>query len=114
VVVSVNSDGEDLARHFNQDVARLMKYGDLTEDEALAMITLNPAKQLAIDDRVGSIDVGKDADLVVFDHHPLSVYAVPQMVFIDGKLYFSREAERERERRVEAGRRILAEATDGR
>jgi imidazolonepropionase-like amidohydrolase len=114
VVVSVNSDGEDLARHFNHDVARLMKYGDLGEDEALAMITMNPAKQLAIDDRVGSIDVGKDADLVVFNRHPLSVYAVPEMVFIDGRLYFSREAERERERRVEAGRKALAETSDAR
>jgi imidazolonepropionase-like amidohydrolase len=108
VLVSVNSDGEDLARHFNHDVARLKKHGDLTEDEALALITLNPAKQLAIDDRVGSIDVGKDADLVVFNKYPLSVYAVPETVFIDGKVYYSREAERERERRVEAARRLLA------
>ena len=91
VLVSVNSDGEDLARHFNHDVARLRKHGDETENEALALVTLNPARQLGVDDRVGSIDVGKDADLVVYNHYPLSVYAVPEMVFIDGKLYWSRE-----------------------
>ena len=108
VLVSVNSDGEDLARHFNHDVARLRKYGDLGEDEALALVTLNPARQLGVDDRVGSIDVGKDADLVVYNHYPLSVYAVPETVFIDGKVYFSREAEKERVRRIEAARRALA------
>jgi imidazolonepropionase-like amidohydrolase len=108
VLVSVNSDGEDLARHFNHDVARLRKYGDLSENEALALITLNPARQLGVDDRVGSIDVGKDADLVVYNHYPLSVYAIPEMVFIDGKLYFSREAEKERVRRIETSRRALA------
>lgn len=117
VLVSVNSDGEDLARHFNQDVGRLMKFGDLSEDEALALITLNPARQLGIDDRVGSLDVGKDADLVVFDRHPLSVYAVPQLVFVDGRLSYSSAAERERERRVDVARRALAaarEASDAR
>lgn len=108
VLVSINSDGEDLARHFNQDVARLRKYGDLTENESLALITLNPAKQLGVEDRVGSIDPGKDADLVVFNKYPLSVYAVPEMVFIDGKLYWSREAEHARERRVDATRRAIA------
>ena len=112
VLVSVNSDGEYLARHFNHDVARLRKYGDLTEDEALALITLNPARQLAVDDRIGSIDVGKDADLVVFNKYPLSVYSVPEMVFIDGRLYYSREAEKERERRVTAARDALRSAKE--
>ena len=68
-----------------------MKYGGLTEDEALAMITINPAKQLAIDNRVGSIEVGKDADLVIYDKHPLSNYAKVQKVFIDGQVYFDRD-----------------------
>jgi imidazolonepropionase-like amidohydrolase len=113
VTVSVNSDGEELARHFNHDVARLRKYGDLSEDESLALITLNPAIQLGIADRVGSLDAGKDADFVVFNRYPLSVYAVPQMVFIDGRLYYSRDSEQDRERRVQAARRALAAAAKG-
>jgi imidazolonepropionase-like amidohydrolase len=102
VIVSVNSDGPEEARHLNQEAAKCMKYGGLSEDEALAMVTLNPARQLGIDHLVGSLEPGKDADLVVFNQHPLSVYAVPEMVFIDGDLYFSREADKLRQERVEA------------
>jgi imidazolonepropionase-like amidohydrolase len=80
----------------------------LDRDEALKAVTLYPAEILGIADRVGSIDVGKDADLVVYNHYPLSVYAIPEMVFIDGKLYFSRESEKERVRRIETSRRALA------
>ncbi|HKU17067.1 MAG TPA: amidohydrolase family protein [Steroidobacteraceae bacterium] len=102
VVVSINSDNEQWARNFLQQVARQRKYGGFSENEALALVTLNPAKQLGIDQRVGSIDLGKDADFVLFDRHPLSIYAVPQMVFIDGKLQFSLEAERRRQQQVDA------------
>ncbi len=101
VLVSVNSDGAEESRHLFQEAAKCMKYGGLTENEALALVTLNPAKQLQIDKRVGSIDVGKDADLVIFNGYPLSVYAVPEMVFIDGDLYFSRDADRERQKQLE-------------
>ncbi|MFQ5737647.1 MAG: amidohydrolase family protein [Acidobacteriota bacterium] len=96
VVVSLNSDSAEEARHLNQEAAKTIRYGGLSEDEALALVTLNPARQLQIDDRVGSIDAGKDADLVVFNTYPLSVYAVPEKVFIDGELYFSREKDQER------------------
>ncbi len=75
VVVSINSDDAELMRHLNTEAAKSMKYGGLSHDEALAMVTLNPAKQLAIDNRVGSIEVGKDADLVIYDKDPLSNYA---------------------------------------
>ncbi|MBV6430120.1 MAG: Adenine deaminase [Bryobacteraceae bacterium] len=91
VLVSLNSDSAELMRRLNTEAAKTMKYGGLTETEALSLITINPAKQLKIDDRVGSIEVGKDADLVLFDKHPLSSFAKVQKVFIDGALYFDRD-----------------------
>jgi imidazolonepropionase-like amidohydrolase len=91
VVVSINSDSAEEARHLNQEAAKTMKYGEVSANDALKMITLNPAIQLGIDNRVGSIDVGKDADLVIYNHDPLSVYAVAQKTLIDGQVYFDRE-----------------------
>jgi imidazolonepropionase-like amidohydrolase len=91
VIASLNSDDAELMRHLNTEAAKAMKYGGATETEALAMVTLNPAKQLGIDHRVGSIDVGKDADLVIFDKHPLSDYSKVQKVLIDGTVYFDRD-----------------------
>ena len=73
-----------------------MKWGGLTEDEALALVTINPAKQLRIDTRVGSLEPGKDADVVVWNHHPLSAYAIVDRVYIDGTLYYDRLAEDKR------------------
>jgi imidazolonepropionase-like amidohydrolase len=98
VIVSINSDDAEEATHLNQEAAKTMKYGGLTHDEALKLVTLNPAMQLGIDKRVGSIDVGKDADLVIYNHDPLSAYAVVQKTLIDGRVYFDRQrdiAERE-------------------
>jgi imidazolonepropionase-like amidohydrolase len=91
VIVSVNSDDPEEARHLNQEAAKSMKYGDLTENQALRLITLNPAIQLGIDNRVGSIEQGKDADLVIYNRDPLSVYAVVQKTIIDGQIYFDRQ-----------------------
>jgi imidazolonepropionase-like amidohydrolase len=91
VLVSLNSDSRELMRHLNQEAAKTIRYGGLTDDEALALITINPARQLAIDNRVGSIEPGKDADLVIYDRHPLSNYAKVQKVFIDGQIYFDRD-----------------------
>ena len=91
VLVSVNSDDAEEATHLNQEAAKTMKYGGLTHDEALKLVTLNPAIQLGIDKRVGSIDVGKDADLVIYNHDPLSDYAVVQQTLIDGRVYFDRK-----------------------
>ncbi len=95
VLVSINSDSAEEHRHLNQEAAKAIKYGGMSEDEALELVTLNPAKQLGVDARVGSIEVGKDADLVVFSAHPLSVYAVPQVVLIDGQVYFDLAKDRE-------------------
>ena len=93
VVVSINSDDAELMRHLNTEAAKIMKYGGVSENDALAMVTINPAKQLQIDKRVGSIEAGKDADLVVYDKDPLSNYAKVQKVLIDGTVYFDRDKE---------------------
>ncbi len=93
VLVSLNSDSAELMRHLNTEAAKTMKYGGLSEEEALSLITINPAKQLAIDSRVGSIEPGKDADLTIFDQHPLSNYAKVQKVIIDGETYFDRDSD---------------------
>lgn len=91
VVTSINSDSEELIRHLYHEAAKTQRYGDLTDDEALALITINPARQLGIDKRVGSLEVGKDADIAIFKGHPLSVYAVPQKTLVDGQVRFDIE-----------------------
>src|SRR5690606_18809751 len=84
VLSTINSDDDGRARRLNIDAAKLVRYGGLTDDEALATITINGAKQLGVGDRVGSIEVGKDADVVLWNGHPLSVYSHPLTTFIDG------------------------------
>ncbi|MCU1241008.1 MAG: D-hydantoinase [Candidatus Acidoferrum typicum] len=91
VLVSVNSDDAEEATHLNQEAAKSIKFGGLSHDEALKLVTLNPAIQLGIDKRVGTIDTGKDADLVIYNHDPLSDYAVVQKTLIDGRVYFDRQ-----------------------
>src|SRR5205814_8766884 len=91
VNTSVNSDSNERARRLNIEAAKAMRYGDLTEEEALKLITINPAWQLGIQDRVGSIEVGKDADLAIWNGHPLSVYARVATTFIDGDIFFDRD-----------------------
>jgi hypothetical protein len=91
VLVSINSDDAEEATHLNQEAAKSIKYGGLTPAEAIKMVTINPAIQLGIDKRVGSIDVGKDADLVIYNHDPLSAYAVAQKTIVDGRVLFDRE-----------------------
>ena len=93
VIVSVNSDDAEEARHLNQEAAKSMKYGGLSANDALKLVTINPAIQLGIDNRVGSLEVGKDADIAIFNHDPLSVYAVVQKTIIDGQIYFDRQAD---------------------
>jgi imidazolonepropionase-like amidohydrolase len=95
VTVSLNSDSDELQRHLNLEAAKTMRYGGLSETEALAMVTINPAKQLGVEDKVGSIEVGKSADLVLFDQHPLSNYSKALKVWIDGHEYFDRDKDLE-------------------
>ena len=90
VRVAIKSDSGDYDRRLNQEAAKTMRYGGATEEEALKMITLNAAWIVGVDDRVGSIDIGKDADLVIWDGYPLSSYGVPEKVLIDGEVYFDR------------------------
>ena len=87
-ITSINSDDAELIRHLYHEAAKTQRYGGMTDDQALSMITINPAKQLGIADKVGSIEEGKQADLVIFEGHPLSSYTVPQMTFVDGVKYF--------------------------
>lgn len=90
VVTSINSDSEEYIRHLYHEAAKTQRYGSLTDEEALALITINPAKQLGIDKNVGSLEVGKDADIAIFDGHPLSIYAIPQFTIVDGVVRFNR------------------------
>ncbi|HEX8814216.1 MAG TPA: amidohydrolase [Terriglobales bacterium] len=90
VRVAIKSDSGDFARRLNQEAAKTIRYGGATEEEALKMITLNAAWIIGVDDKVGSIDVGKDADLVIWQGYPLSSYGLPDKVFIDGDVYFDR------------------------
>jgi imidazolonepropionase-like amidohydrolase len=96
VVVSINSDSAEHARRLNSEAAKMIHWGGLTEDQALALVTINPAKQLRIDKRVGSIEAGKDADIVIWTAHPLSSYAIVERTYIDGTLYYDRTRDAER------------------
>ena len=90
VLTSINSDSNELNRHLYHEAAKTQKYGDLSDNQALRLITINPARQLGIADRVGSIEEGKDADLAVFSKHPLNIYAVPERTYVDGVVRFDR------------------------
>ncbi|MFT6296051.1 MAG: imidazolonepropionase-like amidohydrolase [Glaciecola sp.] len=94
VVVALNSDDAEMSRRLNQEAAKAVKYGNVSEIDALKMVTLNPAKLLHLDDRMGSILVGKDADLVLWSDHPLSVYAAADTTWVDGIPFYSREQDR--------------------
>jgi adenine deaminase len=93
----------------NLEAAKSMRYGGLNETEALALVTINPAKQLGIDDKVGSIEVGKSADLVLFDKHPLSSYSKAMKVWIDGHEYFDRDKDLELRPGFEKKKKALEE-----
>lgn len=114
VVVSINSDSAEEARHLNQEAAKCIKYGGLSEAEALKLVTLNPAKQLQVDNRIGSIETGKDADLVIYNQHPLSVYAAVEKVLIDGEIYFDIEQDRKRQETIAAEKKRLKELDERR
>src|SRR5262249_60601009 len=88
--VCLKSDSNELVRHLYQESAKLIKYGGMSEDEALKAITLNAARQLGLDGRAGSIEVGKDADLAIFNGHPLNGFARCEMTLVEGEVYFQR------------------------
>jgi imidazolonepropionase-like amidohydrolase len=88
IVTAINSDDAEMSRRLNQEAAKAIKYGGVSEEEAWKMVTLNPAKLLHLDDKVGSLKVGKDADVVLWSDHPLSVYAKAEKTIIEGATYF--------------------------
>ncbi len=107
VLASVNSDSADTIRRLNTEAAKTMKYGGLTEEEALKLVTINPAIHLQVDKYVGSIEVGKDADFVIWDKHPLSSFARAQQVYIDGVKYFDRDEDASARVKIEAQKKAL-------
>ena len=114
VNVSINSDSDERMRRLNLDAAKVMKYGGVPEQDALKMITINPAFQLGIDKRTGSIEVGKDADLVIWNTHPFSVYARPEITFVEGVVYFDIAKDKEMRLAIEKERQDLEKAEPNR
>ena len=110
VVVSMNSDSDERARRLNIEAAKAMRYGDLTEEQALKLVTFNPAIQLGIQDRVGSIETGKDADLAIWNGHPLSVYSRVETTFVDGEILFDRQQDLVRRAELQKERETLERA----
>ncbi len=107
VTVSINSDDAEMARRLNQEAAKTVLYGGMSEEDAWKMVTLNPAKLLHLDNRLGSIKAGKDADLVLWNNNPLSIYARPEFTMIDGAIYYSRESDDKNRETMEAERARL-------
>lgn len=95
VNVSINSDSGELIRHLNHEAAKTMKYGNISREDALKMITINPAIQLGIDKMTGSLEVGKDADFAIWSGDPLSIYAICEKTYVDGVVYFDRENDKD-------------------
>ncbi len=91
VTNSINSDSGELIRHLNHEAAKVVHYGGSSQNDALKMITINPAKQLGVDDKIGSLEEGKHGDFGIWSGHPLSIYSINEMTFVDGKKYFDRE-----------------------
>jgi hypothetical protein len=111
--VAINSDDAEMARRLNQEAAKTIKYGGLTQEEALEMVTINPAKMLHVSDRVGSLKVGKDGDVVLWSDNPLSIYAKSLYTIVDGTIYFDRQRDQEMEKEVDAERARLIKKLTG-
>lgn len=111
--VCINSDDAEMARRLNQEAGKTVKYGGVPEEDALKMVTLNPAKALHVDDKVGSIKAGKDADLVIWSAHPLSIYAMSEKTIVDGIIYFDREKDLEQRKKIAAERFRLVSKLQG-
>src|SRR6185369_14211519 len=111
--VAINSDDAEMARRLNQEAAKTIKYGGLSQEEALDLVTINPAKMLHVEDRVGSLKVGKDADVVVWSDNPLSIYAKSLYTIVDGTIYFDRQRDQQMEKDVEAERARLVKKMTG-
>jgi len=118
VTVAINSDDAEMARRLNQEAAKTVAYGGVPEEDAWKMVTLNPAKLLHVDDKMGSVKTGKDADLVLWNTNPLSVYARPEFTMIEGTVYFDRKKDEDKQKSMAVERerliqKMLAEKADG-
>jgi len=102
VLTGFNSDDAEMARRLNQEAAKAITYGGMSEEDALKLVTLNPAKMLHIDQKVGSLKVGKDADLVLWSDNPLSIYAKAEKTFVDGIAYWDLEADAQKQKSLKA------------
>lgn len=107
VVTAINSDDAEMARRLNQEAAKTVKYGGLSEEDALKLVTLNPARLLHVDNRMGSIKVGKDADVVLWTDNPLSIYAKAAVTIVDGIVEFDRETDLQLRSRIASERNRL-------
>ena len=107
VTTAINSDDAEMSRRLNQEAAKTIKYGGLSEEDAWKTVTLNPAKLLRIDDKVGSIKIGKDADVVLWNQNPLSVYAIAEKTIIDGAIYFDKERDKKLRKEIKEERNLL-------
>jgi adenine deaminase len=113
VVTAINSDDAEMARRLNQEAAKVIKYGGLTEEEAWKLVTLNPAKMLHIDNKVGSLKAGKDADVVIWSGNPLSIYARAEKTFVDGVKYWDvEEDEKIRDFQQKEKARLIAKSLE--
>jgi imidazolonepropionase-like amidohydrolase len=118
ITTAVNSDDAEMARRLNQEAAKSIKYGGLTEIEAWKTVTLNPAKMLHLDSRMGSIKAGKDADIVIWSDNPLSIYARAEKTFVDGVMFFDTERDAKmqqwiRSERIRLVQKMLEEKKGG-
>lgn len=111
--VCINSDDAEMARRLNQEAGKTVRYGGVSEEEALKMVTLNPAKALHVADKVGSIKVGKDADIVIWSDNPLSIYAKSEKTIVDGIVYWDREKDLEIRKKIQAERFRLTQKMIG-
>jgi imidazolonepropionase-like amidohydrolase len=111
--VAINSDDAEMARRLNQEAAKIVKYGGVTEEEALKMVTLNPAKMLHVDQYVGSLKLGKDADVVLWSDNPLSIYAKSLYTIVDGTVYFDRQKDEQLQKQLDAERLRLVKKMVG-
>tara|TARA_B100000780_G_scaffold277244_1_gene247491 strand:- start:3218 stop:6229 length:3012 start_codon:yes stop_codon:yes gene_type:complete len=118
IVTAFNSDDPEMARRLNQEAAKAVKYGNTSEEDAWKFVTLNPAKLLHIDATVGSLKTGKDADIVLWSKHPMSVYSKVEQTYVDGRLYYSLELDAENRLRNNTERtrliqKMLADKNEG-
>lgn len=111
--VAINSDDAEMARRLNQEAAKTIKYGGLSQEEALDLVTINPAKMLHVNNSVGSLKVGKDADVVVWSDNPLSIYAKSLYTIVDGTIYFDRQHDEQLQKEVDAERTRLVKKMNG-